>query len=51
MMAEKAIQILSQPELAKSMGEQGKIRAKEAFTVGHILTQYEAFYERVLNEQ
>ncbi|MDP1836822.1 MAG: N-acetyl-alpha-D-glucosaminyl L-malate synthase BshA [Chlamydiales bacterium] len=50
-MAEKAMQILSQPELAKSMGEQGKTRAREAFTVDRILPQYEAFYERVLNQQ
>ncbi len=48
-MAEYAIEILTNKELAKSMGEKGRERALTLFSEERIVSEYEALYEKVLN--
>lgn len=47
-MAERSIQILSDPDLAKRMGAHGRNRARTLFAVERILPQYEALYSDTL---
>ncbi len=47
-MAHRVLDILNDPSLAKAMGDNGRQRAKDLFTVDRILPQYEAFYADVL---
>lgn len=47
-MAERAIEILTDPELADRMGKAGRARAKELFDEDLIVPQYEALYKEIL---
>lgn len=44
-MAEAIIKILNNPELAKTMGEEGKKRVKEKFSLEKMVNDYEFLYE------
>lgn len=46
-MAQRALEILSNPALARSMGERGRDRAMKLFDKNDIIPQYEALYEEV----
>ncbi len=46
-MAARALEILTNDDLAKRMGDNGKARAQKYFTMDRILPQYEAFYAQV----
>lgn len=47
-MARYAIEILTNPELAREMGRRGRERALQLFSKGAIVSQYEALYREVL---
>ena len=47
-MAKDAIEILSNPERAKEMGEKGRDRALTVFDRSAIVDQYESLYEEML---
>jgi N-acetyl-alpha-D-glucosaminyl L-malate synthase BshA len=47
-MASSLDDLVSEPELAREIGERGRKRAEELFTAGRIVPQYEALYRRVL---
>ncbi|MFP4500281.1 MAG: N-acetyl-alpha-D-glucosaminyl L-malate synthase BshA [Candidatus Hydrogenedentota bacterium] len=47
-MAVRAIEVLTNPEAAKAMGERGRERALTRFSRNTIVAQYEALYEKVL---
>lgn len=49
-MARYAVEILTTPALAKNMGEHGRRKAREVFHKDKIVPQYEALYEKVLQE-
>jgi N-acetyl-alpha-D-glucosaminyl L-malate synthase BshA len=48
-MANYVLQILKSPDLKKQMAEAGRRRAIEVFDQRKIVPQYEAYYEKVLN--
>lgn len=50
-MAQRTLQILEDPDLAKRMGYKGRQRAGDLFTVEKILPKYEAYYQRVLDSR
>lgn len=45
-----AMQLLDSPELQASMSKAGRRRAVEEFDLAHIIPQYEAYYERILQQ-
>lgn len=49
-MSAYAIELLTNPNLHRAIGEGGRKRAKELFCVTKILPQYVAFYEKILAE-
>lgn len=49
-MAARTLEILQDDALAKRLGENGRQRARDHFTVERILPKYEAYYERILAE-
>lgn len=49
--ADAIIKLLGQPDRRKRMGEAGKKRVLEKFTVQKMVSQYEALYERLVAEK
>jgi N-acetyl-alpha-D-glucosaminyl L-malate synthase BshA len=47
-MAEKSIELLSEPQKHDLFKRQARRRATESFNADHIIPQYEAFYEEIL---
>jgi N-acetyl-alpha-D-glucosaminyl L-malate synthase BshA len=47
-MASALDDLISEPEMARQIGERGRKRAEELFTAAQIVPQYEALYRRVL---
>ena len=47
-MAEKSIELLSNPEKHELFKQQARRRAKQSFNADQIIPQYEAFYEEIL---
>ncbi len=48
MLAEEAIRILTQPDLHRSLGQAGRKRIRDRFSMEAITTQYEQLYEQTL---
>ncbi|MGB6338921.1 MAG: glycosyltransferase, partial [Candidatus Aminicenantaceae bacterium] len=47
-MAEKSIELLSNPEKHELFKQQARRRATQSFNANQIIPQYEAFYEEIL---
>lgn len=50
-MAEAIIKLLSNPELAEQMGEAGRQRVEEHFTMEHVVQKVESIYDRFWERQ
>ncbi len=49
--AEKIAMLLSDPALARTMGQQAQLRAHDQFDIGRMVTEVEQVYEEVINKQ
>jgi glycosyltransferase involved in cell wall biosynthesis len=47
-MAERAIEILSNPDLQRRLGRNGRYLAEGKFNVNRVVPKYREFYERVI---
>jgi glycosyltransferase involved in cell wall biosynthesis len=49
-MAQRAIQILSEPSLRDAMGKNAREQAEKSFCAYKIILRYEALYDRIISE-
>ena len=50
-MAEAIIKLLKNPDVAKKMGEAGRKRVEEKFSLDRMVREYEALYEQCLEKK